>query len=293
MNEKKLDIIFIGGLSNGKIVYDYLFRNKFVDLKLVITYPDNCSKPGYIPLNSKVETIKDYSVKKYFDRIDEINPDYIFVAGWSELLTKEILKYKTIGFHPSKLPYDKGRSVLAWQIEENYKETALSMFYYNEIPDGGNIVAQEKIIIDDNDYISDILDKIDFATNSLMKAYFPLIRQNIAISYTQNSNKGNYRRLRNEDDSEINWDNNAINIYNKIRAISKPYPGAFITYNSKKIRVWKSELFLSNNQCKYLTNSKPGEILAKYRDNKYLIQCKDHIICIESSENLKVGYILE
>ena len=39
-----------------------------------------------------------------------------------------IPKYGVIGFHPSNLPKDRGRSVLAWQIEDGYPYTFLSMF---------------------------------------------------------------------------------------------------------------------------------------------------------------------
>ena len=36
----QLSVIFIGGLSNGKIIYDYLNKNRYVNISLVITYSD-------------------------------------------------------------------------------------------------------------------------------------------------------------------------------------------------------------------------------------------------------------
>ena len=53
------------------------------------------------------------------------------------------------------------------------------MFYYNHLPDCGDIIGQERILIEDNDYISDVLEKVDKATYNLMHAYFPLLRKNI------------------------------------------------------------------------------------------------------------------
>ena len=82
-----------------------------------------------------------------------------------------------IGFHPAKLPFDRGRSVLAWQIEDGYTETSLTMFKYSDYPDGGDILAQEPIAIASNDYINDILDKVDAASLNLIRAYFPLLRK--------------------------------------------------------------------------------------------------------------------
>ena len=57
-------------------------------------------------------------------------------------------------------------------------ETALTMFFYSTYSDGGDIIiAQEKICIEKNDYISDVLAKVDKATLNLMTAYFPLLRK--------------------------------------------------------------------------------------------------------------------
>ena len=67
------------------------------------------------------------------------------------MLSEDLIDLPTkgvVGFHPSKLPFDRGRSVLAWQIEEGYTETALTMFFYSTYPDGGDIIAQEKIRIE-------------------------------------------------------------------------------------------------------------------------------------------------
>mgnify|MGYP001178653850 CR=1 FL=1 len=114
------------------------------------------------------------------------------------------------------------------------------MFYYNELPDCGDVIAQEKIIIEQNDYINDVLNKMDDATNNLMTAYFPLLRKDNAPRRPQSINEGNFRRLRTDSDSIIDWDNNADVIFNKIRAISKPYPGSIGKINNNKYRIWKA-----------------------------------------------------
>ena len=99
-----------------------------------------------------------------------------------------------MGVHPSRLPADRGRSVLAWQIEEGYQNTALSMFYLNEMPDCGDIIAQEKITIDFEDTIKEVLAKVGDATYNLMKAYFPLLREGKAPRLQQNLCHGNFRK---------------------------------------------------------------------------------------------------
>jgi methionyl-tRNA formyltransferase len=274
-------VVFIGGFDYGKVVYDYLKKNKNVDLALAITYPDCEDKPGSGIFPNDENVVKDISANKYLDNIQALEPDFIFVSGWSEILRTELVhtpKKGTIGFHPSKLPADRGRSVLAWQIEEGNESTALSMFYFNDLPDCGDIIAQEKITIDFEDTIKEVLQKVGCATNNLMKAYFPLIREGKAPRVPQKIQEGNFRRLRNDKDSEINWNRNSLFIYNKVRAITHPYPGATAMIDNKTYKIWKCEI-LDFQFGKHLN---PGSTVATLHDNTLIIKTRDGFLRVIS-----------
>lgn len=269
-----LKVVLVAGLTNGKVVYEYLKANKFVDLALVITFPDDCDKSRHTIFPDLDGIVKDHSCNRHEAEIAEIAPDLIIVAGWSELLSDSLLalpKIGTIGFHPSRLPNDRGRSVLAWQVEEGYNETALSMFFYNSIPDAGDIIAQERVVISPNDYISDVLDKVDDATYNLMKAYFPLVRRGLIGVRKQRIEDGTFRRLRDTRNLQINWNVNNTEIYNKIRAVSKPYPGAETILDGMHYKIWRSEL-LDNF---YLGEAaKVGGVVARLHDESFVVKCR-------------------
>lgn len=280
---EKLKVVFIGGLTNGKIVYDYLLKNKYVDLCLTITYPDNIDKPRHVIFPDSSKVIKTLKANDSLSIIEKCNPDYIFVAGWSELLFDKLISCSTkgtIGFHPSKLPQDRGRSVLAWQIEDGYEESALTMFYYNSTPDGGDIVGQELISIENNDYVNDILNKVDGATINLMRAYFPLLRLGIAPRKMQNINEGNFRRLRTSRDSKINWNTNTNLIFNKIRAISTPYPGAEGVIENVRYKINEANPV----DFSFGSDKAPGFMIAKLYDKSMIVRTKDGFIRITKFE---------
>lgn len=267
-----MKIVFIGGLTNGKIVYDYLQLNKHVDLALTITYPDEATVARAVKFPDIQSVIKDISANKWVETIKRIAPDLIIVAGWSELLSDQLLEIAplgTIGFHPSKLPHDRGRSVLAWQIEEGYTETALSMFYYNNIPDGGDIIAQENFAIHPTDYVNEVLNKIDKATYNIMRAYFPLIRMGKAPRLKQDINIGSFRRLRSKMDDMIDLSCPVSEILNKIRAISRPYPGAVATIEGIQYRIWRAEKVTISN------------------DDVFTVKCRDGYLKITDYEPIK------
>tara|TARA_B100000029_G_scaffold516693_1_gene632802 strand:+ start:3586 stop:4458 length:873 start_codon:yes stop_codon:yes gene_type:complete len=288
-NVNELKVIFIGGLTNGRIALEYLNQNKFIDIPLVITHSDT-SLPRYVDLRKEFKELSfilSDDANNHSSEITELSPDLILVAGWPGLLSEEILnipKLGVIGFHPSRLPYDRGRSVLAWQIEEGYSETALTMFFYNDLPDSGDILGQEKIVIEDNDYINDILNKVDKATYSLVRAYLPLIRKGVEIRKKQEISEGSFRRLRTDYDSLIDWDQNVQVIFNKIRACSDPYPGAIGIIEEKKYRIWKAEKTLDNIS----DNPEKTPIGAlKSKSNKKLIRCRDGFIKLLNFEEIK------
>lgn len=278
MNQQ-LKVFFIGGLTNGKIVYNYLKKNRYVNLCGVVTYPDDFKGARFVAFPDDPNIIKTGSSKEEVSLIKSLAPDLIIVAGWSELIPEEILgipKMGVIGFHPAKLPMDRGRSVLAWQIEDGYTETALTMFKYTDYPDGGDIIGQDIIKIEKEDYISDILDKVDAATENLMKAYFPLLRQGLAMPRKQDLSEGSFRRLRNAGNSVINWNSNSGTIYNKVRAISHPYPGATTTLKIDgkdcNLSVWRSEIV---EDFPYGKESKPSMVVAKLFDSSLVVKTRD------------------
>jgi methionyl-tRNA formyltransferase len=298
----KPKIVLICALENGKIALDYfskLDKKGLIDLIKVYTYKDELipNKNMYIRLDNivdnnilkKVEKINDYK-----DEIKGLNPDFIFVIGWSQLIDKEIInasKKGTIGFHTSKLPKDRGRSTIAWQISEGYTEAALTMFYIFEGIDNGDIIAQESIKIEQNDNVKDILFKINQSTYNLLKIYFPLLLSGKAPRIKQDETQASYRRLRTDNDSLINWNSNTDRIYNLVRAVSYPYPKAWTLYKNKKIKINKANIvnYLPKNLHEFEI---PGTILGNLKGYGYLIKTRDGIIGIDELEPKNISLLI-
>lgn len=128
-----------------------------------------------------------------------------------------------------------------------------------------------------------MLDKIDNATYNIMKAYFPLLRQGLLEGKKQNLSQGIFRRLRGEKDSKINWNNSVKSIYNKIRAISHPYPETVADFSGKKILVWRSEIL---SDFTLLNTVESGTLVATCCDNSLIVKARDGFIRITEYEEL-------
>jgi len=302
----KSKMALICALENGKIALEYfsnLDKKGVIDLIKVYTYKDELipNKNMYIPLDNIVDNnilTKVGKINDYKDEIKGLNPDFIFVIGWSQLINKEIInasKKGTIGFHTSKLPKDRGRSTVAWQISEGYTETALTMFYISEGIDNGDIIAQENIKIEQDDYVKDILFKINLSTYNLLKTYFPLLVSGNAPRIKQDETKSSYRRLRNDQNSFIKWNSSTKVIYNLVRAVSFPYPKAWTLYKREIIKINYASI-IDFDLKEFYFFEKPGTITGNIKGLGYLIKTRDGVIAINDLEpnniSLLIGDIL-
>ncbi|WP_416176251.1 methionyl-tRNA formyltransferase [Clostridium sp.] len=290
-------VILIGGLKNGKIIAEYLNKNKNTELLKVYvlkdelghTVSDFVTFDDVIP-EQKLKKID--KINKYEDEIAELKPDIIFVVGWSQLISNKIIKSANIGvigFHPAKLPRDRGRSVLAWQIAEGYKQGCVSMIWIDKGIDSGNLIGQQNYNINYNDTIRDVLDKVYDICLNLVETYYPIISKGNMISIKQDDSIATYRRRRTKKDGIINWNSNSLEIYNLIRAITEPYPGAISKYGDKEFLV----LDASETDIDRLYQFEiPGTILGFSLNMGMIVKTKDAGILIKKIK-LNDKYILK
>ena len=216
--------------------------------------------------------------------IKEIDPDYIFVIGLSQLVKDEIInaaRKGVVGFHPAPLPKYRGRATNVWQQLLGVKESAVSVFFIDDGIDSGDILAQEPYYIGDDDYCQDVLDKIDEAAIAAMRKVLIGLRDNTLVPVKQNDEEASYTLKRSPEDGLIDWNQSIKDIHLFIRAISKPYPGAFSMYDGKsKIVIYRAEI-LENK--KYIGFN--GQI-AELRKDGFDVVCKDGLLRVTDYENV-------
>lgn len=293
--------LFIGSKELGLNIFKKIFMKFPQTVKGFVTFDDSND------LRSKFQEIKDYcndnlipfyQIKKnpeLYDVVNNIKPDFCLVVGWYWIIESDVLdlcEKGFIGMHSSLLPKYRGCSPLVWAIINGEKETGISLFYINNKMDEGDLLYQKSISILDTDYVSDVMKKIEIESENIILKQYPLIISNQVKSFPQNDKDAFYCAQRNPESGKINWDQEPYEIYNFIRAQSKPYPGAFFyTPNGEKIFVYKSEIFVY----KYYGNL--GQIV-KLEDNQILVVCKGGAIFLKICENnqkkfnLKYGDIL-
>lgn len=191
----------------------------------------------------EVDTIKG---DKAFDIISEINPDLIVVLGWSELLPETLLDIPaigTVGTHASLLPHNRGSAPINWALIKGEEKTGNTMMWLSKEVDSGDIIDQMEIPISPYDTCKTLYDQVA-TTNAvmLMRLLENLDNGKKPVSDIKNEIDEEILPRRRPKDGIIDWNQSGEQIYNFIRALTVPYPGAFSFLNGKKIVIWEAAL---------------------------------------------------
>jgi methionyl-tRNA formyltransferase len=170
-------------------------------------------------------------------------PDMIFIFGWSQLVSKEVLAIPTkgcIGAHPALLPRNRGRHPLIWALAEGRTEGGLTFFYLDEGADSGDILWQKRFPIALTDDAGALYGKIKALAAEGIREFLPRLKDGTVPRVPQDHSLATYGRKRTERDGEIDWAAPSLSIYNLIRALAHPYPGAHTFLKGGRVLVWRA-----------------------------------------------------
>ena len=193
----------------------------------------------------KVYTTEEINSSQWIEKIATINPDIIFSFYYRKLICREILDLPKIGafnLHGSFLPAYRGRCPVNWVIINGEKKTGVTLHYMIDKPDAGDIVGQKAVEIALSDTAKTLYDKLCMAAKELLNEVLPLIKSGRIPRQKQDLKAGSYYGGRRPEDGRIDWKKSADEIYNLIRAVTEPYPGAFALLDKgEKIIIWWAE----------------------------------------------------
>lgn len=229
------------------------FNNDFADLL-----------PFCIAEKIPYKYIDDINSKESIDWIKALNPDVIFCFGWSSLIKKELLTLASmgiIGYHPAKLPQNRGRHPLIWALALGLKQSASTFFFMQEGADDGDILSQKDFKILKNDNAQTLYNKVITIATSQIEEFLPNLKNMTYKRIKQDHSKSNTWRKRGQKDGLIDFRMSSEAIYNLVRALTKPYVGAHLVYNGKDIIVWKVKVIKNMEQ-----NIESGKVLESKRN---------------------------
>ena len=196
----------------------------------------------------------------WIEKIKAEKADILFSFYYRQILQREILdipKSGCLNLHGSLLPKYRGRVPINWVLVNGERETGVTLHDMTPRPDDGDIVAQEKTSISDDDTALTLHRKTAQAAERLLDGILPRILNGTAPRIPQDQRQATYFGGRRPSDGEIDWFKTAREVRNLVRAVTKPFPGAFSFIGERKCFFWEvREIPLE------IANPAPGTIIS-------------------------------
>lgn len=208
------------------------------ELGLPTYTPENPNQPEFVQL------------------IHDLRPDFLFSFYYRHMLKPDLLAIPmrsqatargALNLHGSYLPRYRGRCPVNWVLVNGETETGVTLHYMVTKPDAGDIVAQRLVPIAFEDTALTLYHKLTVAAREMFSEALPALAAGTAPRIPQDPSQASYFGGRRPADGHFDWSQPALQIYNLVRAVTHPYPGAFTELAGDKLLVW---------QCR------PGEPLA-------------------------------
>ena len=205
--------------------------------------------------------------------------------GWQRLIPKDVLdkfQYGVYGFHGNcgYLPFGRGRSPLNWSIIQGDTRFNLNLFRYDENADSPNVFSTEMFSLTVHDDIRTAQYKNMICSKNLIrKLLIAYDEKNIQIRQESKDFDSWYMK-RTAADGKIDFRGRTRDIYNLIRGVAAPFPGAFAMCAGEKVTVWEAHPFDEMIDFSAYT---PGEVVDVF-DGKPVVRTVDGSLLIDRYE---------
>ena len=291
-------VVVFGVKDTSENIVEYI-HNNICKVDLVITISDEASKrnkiAGFKGLGILTEKygIPVHEADSYFltdektqKLIEENNFDIGISMGWQRLVPAYILdkfKYGIYGFHGNcgYLPFGRGRSPLNWSMILGDTRFNLNLFRYDEKADSPNIFATEMFSITEHDDIRTAQYKNMICSKSLIKKLLEAYQNDSITIRTISKDFDSWYGKRTAADGKIDFHDRTRNIYNLIRGVAAPFPGAYGFVGDEKVIIWKAHPF---DEMMDFSQYAPGEVIDVF-DGKPIIRTVDGSLLIDEYES--------
>lgn len=224
-----------------------------VDVRLVVTHEDDpgeriwfssvrelCAEkdiPCIAPDNANTPQIE--------ARVAALDADFLFSFYYRQMLKAPLLQSARRGaynMHGSLLPQYRGRAPVNWAVLHGERETGATLHQMTVKPDNGPIVDQFAVPILPDDTAQEVFQKVTVAAELCLVRTLPKLIDGSADHRTQDLTQGAYFGGRRAEDGRIDWRQNARQIHNLVRAVSRPYPGAFSDFPQGRLILWRTRV---------------------------------------------------
>jgi len=229
---------------------------------------------------------------EFIEKARSYNCDLLVSMSFDQIFKQKILDAARLGIincHAGMLPFYRGRNVLTWALINDEKSFGITVHFVDEGIDTGDIILQRSYPVIDSDTYQSLLETAYDACADILVDGLKMVQSGVFPRQKQSEIHpvGLYCGKRSVGDEIINWNSSSRQLFNFVRSVSVPGPGATTFINGEKVTI--NRAIMIPDAPVYINT--PGQLLAKTKEGFY-VKTQDSFIEIreiESTVKLKVG----
>jgi len=209
-----------------------------------------------------VHTPAKVGTPEWVERIAAMRPDLILSVYYRNMISTKVLALAPLGafnMHGSLLPRYRGRAPINWAVLHGEPRIGMTLHRMVREPDAGNIVDQEGVDIGPRDTAEQAFRKVLPCARRVLARQIDALLSGTAPETPQDPAKATYFGGRKPEDGLIDWMQSSRQIFNLVRAVTDPYPGAFTDVGAARKMVWWAE---GDSPVAHGRMGRPGEVLS-------------------------------
>lgn len=266
----KIKVVFMGTPEFSVPVLEGLIEN--YDVIGVVTQPDKevgrnreikFSPVKETALKNDIRVFQPIKIRNDYEDVLKLKPDMIVTCAYGQIIPKILLdlpKYGCINVHASLLPKLRGGAPLHRCVINGDSKTGITIMHMDEHMDTGDIISQREVLIDINDNVGTIHDKLSLLGKELLLETIPSIIDGTTDRIKQNDNEATYAPVIKREDELLDFNKTTLQLYNQIRGMN-PFPVSYAVLDGKVVKIYNS--IMKDN---IYTTKKNGEIVRIYDD---------------------------
>lgn len=272
-------IVLVGTVESTVVTLRAFVAAGHAPVAVVTLLPDLADRHGdFVDMAAEARslgvncvTVRSINAPDVVDAIAGLEPDWLVVVGWSQIVHPPLLavpRVGSIGYHPSPLPRLRGRAVLAWTILLGLDRTAGTLFKLEPGVDSGHVLAQRKFAVSARETLATLISKHMEALDAMWRDLIPRMIDGAVAGEVQDEAAASYCGKRTADDGRIDWTQPVVAVDRLVRAVTRPYPGAFTWRADDRLTIWRAEPWQGP-----VHYGPPGQVLA-VGEADFLVACR-------------------
>jgi methionyl-tRNA formyltransferase len=227
-------------LSRGDNVVALITHEDNPNEKIWFKTPAVAAREKGVP----IFTPEKVNTPEWIERIAALQPDLILSVYYRNMISSKILARPRLGafnMHGSLLPKYRGRAPINWAVLHGEARIGMTLHRMVKQADAGAVVDQEGVDLGPRDSAEQAFRKVMPCARRVLARQIDALLAGTAKETPQDDAQATYFGGRTPEDGRINWAQTSAQIFNLIRAVTDPYPGAFTDVGAARLMVWWAE----------------------------------------------------